>query len=463
MAAGHAAALPGTFYRATTPLHGPCVTQCQPQADFAKLAMDLLHDTISGTASIAEAHAACSALRDGDLTGALDGLNTSIRVTSEPTTGYLSGRQVRERQRLLNVAQIARVLVLDAIAAALGWLEVPASCKNVLVLVIELMRDIITGTLSIHEAHEGLISGDASGALDAAYRAIRDGNLTGAMGCLNASIQIASTPPKEGTTGRSHGYRHQQHLHERQRLLTVAQIAHVLVSDASRYAAGNQLHFGRLLRISTPQTMAALTARTSMNGFERWRLTHPLDRHHAIEHHCTHTRRPATVRRHTAARAADPARRSDSHHRPAQDKHLRSDERRRISKKHQDHFTRQRLEPVGSESLGFLPCRKRGGWQMRLSIKCAHCGTRSTVIRMFTVTDDLVELTYRCTNIKCGHNFVVAAQTIRTTVLPAVINPAVSLPLSSRIDRTALNLALLTLPTADETGEASEISETKAS
>jgi hypothetical protein len=82
---------------------------------------------------------------------------------------------------------------------------------------------------------------------------------------------------------------------------------------------------------------------------------------------------------------------------------------------------------------------------------------------MFTVTDDLVELTYRCTNIKCGHNFVVAAQTIRTTVLPAVINPAVSLPLSSRIDRTALNLALLTLPTADETGEASEISETKAS
>lgn len=99
---------------------------------------------------------------------------------------------------------------------------------------------------------------------------------------------------------------------------------------------------------------------------------------------------------------------------------------------------------------------------MRLGIKCAHCGTRSTVTRMVEVTADLVELSYRCTNIRCGHNFVVAAQTIRTIVLPAVINPAVKIPLSSRIDRQAIERAMASLPTASEPSEASGTSETSA-
>lgn len=104
--------------------------------DFTKLALDLVHNAID-IDILTEAHeglicaedaagaldAACIALDAGDLPAALARFDAAVRIASEPPEAPTAGRNrldrhqaaIRQRNQLLTVTQICRVLVLDAI------------------------------------------------------------------------------------------------------------------------------------------------------------------------------------------------------------------------------------------------------------------------------------------------------------------------------------------------------------
>ncbi len=210
--------------------------------DLPVLAFQLLHGTINDTAAIHEARDACRALDSGDLTGALVGLNAAIEEACNDTAGTLAGRPARERQRLLTVAQIARVLVLDTITAD-GGPPCPAEARpspeprpgthpDFARLAAELLRDTITSTLTLHEAHADLISPGSAGAIDAAYLALHDHDHQEALHCLDAAIRIASEPVKPPARGHRAEHRTKSMVQERQHLLTIALVSSVLVLDA---------------------------------------------------------------------------------------------------------------------------------------------------------------------------------------------------------------------------------------
>lgn len=76
---------------------------------------------------------------------------------------------------------------------------------------------------------------------------------------------------------------------------------------------------------------------------------------------------------------------------------------------------------------------------MRMGFNCWKCGSRATSVKMRAISPTLVEAGYRCSNIDCGHTFVVALEAIRTLNPGAYPSPpGINVPLSKHIRRREL-------------------------
>ena len=73
---------------------------------------------------------------------------------------------------------------------------------------------------------------------------------------------------------------------------------------------------------------------------------------------------------------------------------------------------------------------------------CPHCGAGMTIRSSHTQTSTMRDLHYDCTNHECGASFAAIAELTYHLSLPAQPNPAVTLPMSSRIDRAATRALL---------------------
>lgn len=86
---------------------------------------------------------------------------------------------------------------------------------------------------------------------------------------------------------------------------------------------------------------------------------------------------------------------------------------------------------------------------MRMGFICWRCGTRATSQTLRVMSPLLKEAGYRCTNIDCGHTFVVALEAIRTLnpgAYPAP--PGIVVPLSKHVRRQELLAELGGVPEA---------------
>jgi hypothetical protein len=86
---------------------------------------------------------------------------------------------------------------------------------------------------------------------------------------------------------------------------------------------------------------------------------------------------------------------------------------------------------------------------MRMGFICWRCGTRARSLTLRVMSPLLKEAGYQCTNIDCGHTFVVALEAIRTLnpgAYPAP--PGIVVPLSKHVRRQELLDELGAVPEA---------------
>ena len=75
-------------------------------------------------------------------------------------------------------------------------------------------------------------------------------------------------------------------------------------------------------------------------------------------------------------------------------------------------------------------------------ISCPHCDAAMTIRSSHVQTSTMRQVQYDCTNHECGASFAATLELTYHLSLPAQPNPSVSLPMSSRIDRTAVRALL---------------------
>jgi len=79
---------------------------------------------------------------------------------------------------------------------------------------------------------------------------------------------------------------------------------------------------------------------------------------------------------------------------------------------------------------------------------CPHCRASSEIRTSRMVSDTMRESIYACSNVECGHTYVVMAEVVRTLSPSATPDPTVNLPLSSHVRRDMVRVVL------DNAGEA---------
>ncbi len=209
-------------------------------------------------------------------------------------------------------------------------------------------------------------------------------------------------------------------------------------------------------------TMSPSANRTSADAIRRCWTTKGKGRHHADQSHRTqdvhHTRR-AAARAGTAGAVGTSAAHSGSHahHGLRQIDHLRKDQRWDFPEAHQDFSARGRMAPFGNRGMDCRCGHQRpASLTVRLSFKCPHCGTRSTVKKMRVISRITSELGYQCLNDECRFSFVVVSEIVRALSVPSKPNPEISIPLSTNIHRKAIIDQLRTAREADEPDTRSE-------
>lgn len=73
---------------------------------------------------------------------------------------------------------------------------------------------------------------------------------------------------------------------------------------------------------------------------------------------------------------------------------------------------------------------------------CPHCQVESEIRTSRMLTATLRETMYACTNVECGHTYVVMAEVVRTLSPSATPNLSVVLPLSSHVQRAQMRAVL---------------------
>ncbi|QIL83602.1 ogr/Delta-like zinc finger family protein [Diaphorobacter sp. HDW4A] len=82
---------------------------------------------------------------------------------------------------------------------------------------------------------------------------------------------------------------------------------------------------------------------------------------------------------------------------------------------------------------------------------CAHCKASAEIRTSAMLTVTMRETIYQCTNVECGHTFVVASEVVRTLCPSATPDPTVNIPLSTHVRRDMLRVVL------DNAGEAAHV------
>lgn len=103
---------------------------------------------------------------------------------------------------------------------------------------------------------------------------------------------------------------------------------------------------------------------------------------------------------------------------------------------------------VRSNAVG---ARARDGVKEALRMACAHCRAPSYVRTSQQMTVLTREYTYACTNVECGHTFVVLAEQVRTLSPSATPDPSVNLPLSTHVRRDLMRATLDHAASAEHT------------
>lgn len=85
---------------------------------------------------------------------------------------------------------------------------------------------------------------------------------------------------------------------------------------------------------------------------------------------------------------------------------------------------------------------------MRITTCCPHCRTRAVAIDSREMSRTMREITYRCSNYRCGHVYVASLEVLRTVSLSALPATDVDLPLCDHIRRERLALQLARADTA---------------
>jgi len=74
--------------------------------------------------------------------------------------------------------------------------------------------------------------------------------------------------------------------------------------------------------------------------------------------------------------------------------------------------------------------------------QCPHCKASSEIRTGRMVSDTMREAIYACTNVECGHTFVVLSEVARTLSPSATPDPTVNLPLSTHVRRDMVRVVL---------------------
>ena len=74
--------------------------------------------------------------------------------------------------------------------------------------------------------------------------------------------------------------------------------------------------------------------------------------------------------------------------------------------------------------------------------QCPHCKASSEIRTGRMVSDTMREAIYACTNVECGHTFVVLSEVARTLSPSATPDPTVNRPLSTHVRRDMMRATL---------------------
>lgn len=85
---------------------------------------------------------------------------------------------------------------------------------------------------------------------------------------------------------------------------------------------------------------------------------------------------------------------------------------------------------------------------MRITTTCPHCRQRAVAIDSREMSRTMREITYRCSNWRCGHVYVSALEVLRTVSLSSMPAMDVALPLDACVRRERLALQLARADTA---------------
>jgi len=78
--------------------------------------------------------------------------------------------------------------------------------------------------------------------------------------------------------------------------------------------------------------------------------------------------------------------------------------------------------------------------------RCPHCQAKATTRHSSQASPILRELIYQCTDVECGHTFVVHAAAVRTLSPSAKPDPLVYLPISEHTRRVVTEQPAITQP-----------------
>ena len=73
---------------------------------------------------------------------------------------------------------------------------------------------------------------------------------------------------------------------------------------------------------------------------------------------------------------------------------------------------------------------------------CPHCKASSEIRTSRMVSATMRESIYQCTNVECGHTFIVDAEASRTLSPSATPDPTVNMPLSTHVRRDMVRVVL---------------------
>lgn len=98
--------------------------------------------------------------------------------------------------------------------------------------------------------------------------------------------------------------------------------------------------------------------------------------------------------------------------------------------------------------LAAKPERQRNSHQGRklryegTRFPCPHCKASSEIRTSRMVSPTMRESIYQCTNVECGHTFIVDAEASRTLSPSATPDPTVNIPLSTHVRRDMVRVVL---------------------